>query len=490
MRPAWCSCQDSLVSVPRHLVTAWCSCQDMLARLVFGPKYLALVPRHAGQPGARAKTCWPAWCWCQDMLASMALCPRHAGVRPKTPGASLVTTCWSAVVRAKTCWLGWCSGQGTWCSCQEMLASLVLGGALTLWFSHQDMLASPLVPRHAGQHGETCCQPGGCAKTSVLQPAWCSCPGMWACLNLVPRDKTCGQPGVCSKTCQPGVRAKTYTQPGARAKTVLAHTRPAWCAFAKTCGQPGGQRPDMRPPGRSCQDMRPRDTCGQPGVRAKTAWCPCQDTWSQPGVRAKTCWLGRCSGQSTWRSCQDMLASLVLLPRASLVLVPTHAGLVLVPRHAGQHGAHAKTCWRAKTRSGQTGACAKTCWPACLFLPRHAASLVAVPRHAGQPDVAASLAFVPRHVGLPEPRASCQDMWPAGCRAKTCEPGVRAKTYTQPAARAKTVLAHMRPAWVCVCQDMQPAWSKTCGQPPRAKTWVCAKTCWPAWCSGQTSACC
>ena len=137
------------------------------------------MPRHADQDSGRAWTGLPDVCakpahqvraktCCQDMLASMVLCPRPAA-RPKTPGASLVTTCWSAGVRAKTHWLGWCSGQGTWCSCQEMLASLVIGGPSPAWCSCQDMPCSLLV------RAKICCQPGGCAKTSVLQPAWCSC---------------------------------------------------------------------------------------------------------------------------------------------------------------------------------------------------------------------------------------------------------------------------------------------------------------------------
>ena len=167
----------------------------MLARLM-------LAPRHAGQPGARAKTCW------------RACCPRP-GVRPKTPGASLVTTCWPAGVRAKTRW----ARLVFWPRYLVLVPrdaghSSARGGPHTLVFA----------PRHAGAgaktcwpawcscqdacaktccllvRAKTCCQPGGCAKTSVLQPAWCSCQDTLACLDLVPRAKTCGQPGPCQDT--------------------------------------------------------------------------------------------------------------------------------------------------------------------------------------------------------------------------------------------------------------------------------------------------
>ena len=189
----------------------------------------------AGQPGVRAMlasvvTCWPAWCSCQDMLASLVLLPRHAG----QPG-----------VRAKTCW-------PAWCSCQDMLASLVF------------------VPKHG--------------------PAWCLCQDMLASLVFVPRHGTrhAGQPGFRAKTCWPGFRAKTWW--------------PAWC-LCREMGQPGvlGVR------------------AGQPGVR------------HGPAARAKTCWPCWPAGCS----CQDMLAS-----------------LVFVPRHAGQPGVRAKI------------------WTSLVFVPR------------------------------------------------------------------------------------------------------------------------
>ena len=70
---SWCSCWPAWCS-------SWtsCSCQDMLAMLASR----VFVPRYAGQPGVRAKTCWPARCSCQDM--------DQPGVRAKTVGPSSV----------------------------------------------------------------------------------------------------------------------------------------------------------------------------------------------------------------------------------------------------------------------------------------------------------------------------------------------------------------------------------------------------------------
>ena len=359
-------------------MASWCSCPDMLASLV-------LVPKHAGQPDARAKTCWPAWCSCQDMLASLVFVPRLVLVQRHAGRPVLVP-------------------RHAWWSCQDMLASPVLQPA---WCSCQDMRA------------------------------WCSCKGIqppWClCQDLRPRAKTCGHLLLVSG-CSCQSRAASLV-------LVPRHAaRPAWCscqdnlakpgARAKTCGQPGVRQHMLEPrfvPRSAASLVRVPGHAGQPGVRAKKAGRP-QDmparakTSGQPGADSKTC------GQPSARA-KTRCGARAKTRWARLVFVASWWSC-----SAGQPPRHAASLDRAKT-FGQPSVRAKTrSQPGLLFVPEpgHAASLVLVPRHAASLVLLSRAVLVTRHTGQPGVRASlmvwCSWVRPAWCACHDMQPGVRAKT--------------------------------------------------------------
>ena len=178
-----------------------------------------------------------------------------------------------------------------------------------------------------------------------------------------------------------------------------------------------------------CRDMLADVlTSGQPSVHAKTSWSSCQDMLASllfVQERATTC------------SCQDMLVSLVLLP--SLASLGTWKNsMVFVTCWPAWYAVRAKTCWPAwcttrwpawcSFQDMRRGVCARTHWPQPVLVPRDSASLLFVPRHAGQSGARqlANLMFEPRHAGQPGACAQC-----------SCQRSARAKTF-----------------W-CSCQDMR-----------------------------------
>ena len=196
--------------VPRHAGVLY---QDMLASLVS----LALVPRHAGQPGARMQASLV-------LLASLVLVPKHDGCLPSAglPGAprhagqrgglclDMLVSLVLVPCRPETCWLASCSCQD-WCSCQDILAGSC---------SCQDMLASlgaraktcSVVPGHAGQLGvHKTCWPAWCSCQDMLASlarmvlnmlaAWCWCQDMLVSLVLAPRHA--GRPACSCRDIRP-----------------------------------------------------------------------------------------------------------------------------------------------------------------------------------------------------------------------------------------------------------------------------------------------
>ena len=124
-------------------------------------------------------------------------------------------------------------------------------------------------------------------------------------------------------------------------------------------------------------------------------------------------------------------------------------------------------------------------WCSCQDMP---ASLVFVPRHAGQPAVCC---LVPRHAGQPAARAnmlaacSCQDMLP--CQDTLVEPRTAAKV-TRQAVSLVLVPRHAASLVFVPRHAGQPAVILLTGCSMLASLMFVprhGKACWPPWCSCQ-----